>query len=165
MTDKKMMKAAMKDSISEVLETMFFLPLDFPSAGDSDEQSRLSDTDKTITAKLEFRGSLAGCFVLSIPEASALSMTADFLGVDTSHITEEQTNETVKEIINMIAGSTFRNYNAQLVFDLGIPEVVHLDEIWKSGAGNQEEILALFNTLEDQLALKMVWSEGPGPSN
>ena len=150
------MKTAMKNSISEVLETMFFLPLDFPPDSDAGEASWNSDAEKTIAAKLKFSGPFEGHFVFLVPGDSALSIAADFLGIDENSITKDQITETVKEMINMLVGNTFSHYDDQELFNLDIPELISFDEAWGTRSGNEEEILVLFNTLEDQLALKMI---------
>ena len=78
---KEALTAAMKNSISDVLETMFFLPLDFSDAADIDKQWGASQ-ENILAAQLNFGGPFGGCAVFGIPQRLALSMTADFLGSD-----------------------------------------------------------------------------------
>ena len=149
--EKEALITAMKSSISEVLETMFFLPLDFPG---TDMWDSSDPEEETLICRLNFTGPFEGYFVIFIPKEQALSFTADFLGKDSEGISRDQVNDTVKETLNMIAGSTFRNYDDQAVFDLGFPEIIELDDI--SGDDSGEEVFITINTLDNYLALKMV---------
>lgn len=111
---------AMKASISEVFEQMFFLPVDLlvektvNSAGDG----------AGICATIEFEGDPCGCFRLAIPRDLARSITADFMGEEAEDVTADQVDGTVKEIINMLAGNTLSAYDRDAVFSLHIPDLV-----------------------------------------
>jgi len=150
--EKETLITAMKNSISEVLETMFFLPLDFFDT-DLWDLSALEKED-TLISRLSFTGPFEGHFIFFISKEPASSLTADFLGEDVESISPDHVTDTVKEIINMLAGSTFAGYDDQAVFDLGIPELIDLDDIRGDGSG--EEVLIKINTLDNHLALKMV---------
>ena len=151
---KKDMTMAMKTSISNVLETMFFLSLDF-----SDELDLLElwDTEKDpiITAKLSFSGPLSGYAVFCIPKKSALSITADFMGKDEDNIFDDQINGTVKEIINMTIGNTFSLYDPDAVFDLGVPELVGFHDVIKDLPDSEKSLSIVIETLENYLAFQM----------
>jgi len=149
---KEALITAMKNSISEVLETMFFLPLDFPGS-DMWDLSNL-DKEDTMVSRLSFTGPFDGYFIFFIPKEPASSLTADFLGKDIESISRDHVTDTVKETLNMLAGNTFRNYDDLAVFDLGFPELIDLDDIRGDDSG--EEVLITINTLDNHLALKMV---------
>ncbi|MDY6949954.1 MAG: chemotaxis protein CheX [Thermodesulfobacteriota bacterium] len=144
---------AMKTSISEVLETMFFLPLEL-SDGDNDLWS--SRGKNRVVTKLSFSGPIEGYFVLIVPGEIALSITGNFLGTEEESVSQEDIEGTVKEIINMIAGSTFHNYDHQAVFALGIPEMAHEWEPGKAGQKGEEVIRVAIHTLDNHIALQMV---------
>ncbi len=156
---KKQMQAltaAMTDSISNVLETMFFLPLDI---SDTIRVNMLKTpaNDAIIATRLGFSGPFKGHFGFFIPKKLAKSLTADFLGQDPNSISDDQTEETVKEIINMLAGDTLSSYDSQAVFDLQIPELVCFDEVIDRQSPELEaELVISFHTTEDHLALQMV---------
>ena len=114
---KDLLITAMKTSISEVLETMFFCPLEFEPSADS--EASLLDTP--MSARIAFTGPLAGVMRLKLSRGLALSLTADFLGVDPEAVDDLQIAEMVKEMLNMFAGNTFSRFDAGAVFDLGIP--------------------------------------------
>jgi CheY-specific phosphatase CheX len=150
----KDMTTAMKNSISDVLETMFFLSLDFSNGLDIHE---LWDTgkDQIIAAKLSFSGPLSGYAVFCIPKKSALSITADFMGKDEEEISDDQINGTVKEIINMIMGNTFSLYDAEVVFNLGVPELVGFNDFFKDLSDSEKSFSIVVETLENYLAFQM----------
>jgi chemotaxis protein CheY-P-specific phosphatase CheC len=145
---------AMKDSISSVLETMFFLSLDYPDDVDIHE---LWSTvkDPIIAAKLSFSGPLSGYAVFCIPKKLALSITANFLGKDEEDISDDQINGAVKEIINMIIGNTFSMYDPDVVFDLGVPELVAFNDFLKELSDSEKRFSVVIETLENYLAFQM----------
>jgi CheY-specific phosphatase CheX len=150
----KDMTMAMKNSISDVLETMFFLSLDFSNNIDL---LGLWDTGKNpiIAAKLSFSGPLSGYAVFCIPKKSALSITADFMGKDEQEISDDQIDGTVKEIINMIIGNTFSLYDPEAVFDLGVPELVGFNDFLRDLSDSEKRYSIVIETLENYLAFQM----------
>ena len=146
--ERKAMIRAMKNSISEVLETMFFLPVDFSDTVNAEE------IQMSVT-KLDFSGPFSGSFVLFIPEEFAVSLTANFLGKDKEKVSEDNVIETSKEVINMIAGSTFANLDDQAVFDLNIPENILFDRAVHF-PGAKDDIFVQIITLDNYFVLKMV---------
>ena len=76
---KESLITAMKNSISNVLETMFFLPLVF--SDDVHKKDCWSGkTDQIMAARLDFDGPFSGYCVFYIPKKFAVSMTANFMG-------------------------------------------------------------------------------------
>ena len=150
----KDMTMAMKNSISDVLETMFFLSLDF--SNDLDLLERWDrGKDPIIAAKLSFSGPLSGYAVFCIPKKSALSITADFMGKDEQEISDDQIDGTVKEIINMIIGNTFSLYDPDAVFDLGVPELVGFHDFIKNLSDSEKRFSVVIETMENYLAFQM----------
>ena len=146
--ERKALIRAMKNSISEVLETMFFLPVDFSDTVNAEE------IQMSVT-KLDFSGPFSGSFVLFIPEEFAVSLTANFLGKDKEKVSEDNVIETSKEVINMIAGSTFANLDDQAVFDLNIPENILFEQAVHF-PGTEDDIFVQIITLDNYFVLKMV---------
>jgi len=144
----------MKNSISDVLETMFFLPVDFDNFVSLDEFWDL-DKDKIIAAKLNFDGPFSGYCVLYIPERLSVSITADFMGKEEKDISNEQARRTLMEITNMIAGNAFSLYDLEAVFNLGVPELVGLDNFHKDVTGSENSISIAIDTLQNRLAFQM----------
>ena len=153
--EKEALIAAMKRSISEVLETMFFLPLDFCDSVNLGELWH-SGKDDIVATKLNFTGPFAGYFLFFVPKELALSLTASFLGKEEEGLSQDHVGETVKEIMNMTAGNAFSILDDQAVFDLAIPQLVGPDEV-EGTKGNADEVVFVgINTLENSLGLKMV---------
>jgi CheY-specific phosphatase CheX len=148
------MTTAMKNSISDVLETMFFLSLDFSNDIDLLELWN-TGKDPIIAAKLSFSGPLSGYAVFCIPKKSALSITADFMGKDEQEISDDQINGTVKEIINMTIGNTFSMYNPDVVFNLGVPELVGFHDVIKDLSDSEKRFSIVIETLKNYLAFQM----------
>lgn len=152
--ENKVLKTAMKNSISDVLETMFFLPLDFSDSAAMEELWDLGK-DNILSAKLNFGGPFDGYCVLYIPEKLAESITADFMGKKGKSISEDQVVGTVKEITNMIVGNTFSFFDPQAVFNLEIPELVSISEYPVNLSGSENEIFMAIDTPENHLAFQM----------
>jgi CheY-specific phosphatase CheX len=154
--EKESLISAMKTSISEVLETMFFLPIDFLESPDLDSM-RGSMGHEMAVAKLEFNGPLNGHFIFIIPKELAASTTASFLGKDEHDVNDDHIHETVKEIANMVAGNTFSHYDDQAVYNLGIPELLQTSELKGGHQDKEEQIFICCNTLDSSLAFQMVF--------
>jgi CheY-specific phosphatase CheX len=151
----KDMRTAMKNSISEVLETMFFLSLDFFHNDADIRELWTMGKDQIVAAKLNFSGPLSGYAIFCIPKKSAVSITADFMGKDEEEISDDQINGTVKEIINMIIGNTFSRYDPDVVFDLGVPELVAFNDFLKEVSDSEKRFSIVIETLENYLAFQM----------
>jgi chemotaxis protein CheY-P-specific phosphatase CheC len=156
---KTALKTAMMTSISEVIETMFFMSLEF-SDNASIETDVIKDTENNIACRIDFSGKFSGYFIFIMPEKLILEMTESFMGLDRNDITEEHSSGTIKEAINMLAGSSLSAFDSTIVFDLSIPEIVDTSEVVSSGKGSEEEITVVTETMEGCMALKAVIESG-----
>lgn len=148
--DRSSLMKAMKNSISNVLEKMFFLTLE---VSESRGSNYFTGMNNIICSRLMFKGQLSGQFFLYIPGALANTMTADFLGMEKKDISNDEVIGTLKEIINMIAGNTFALYDDKAVFNLGIPAIFFKDN---SGADRSEnDINITIKTPDSQMVLKL----------
>ena len=77
------------------------------------------------------------------------------MGKEEGNVFPDQVTETVKEIINMIAGYTFSTLDDMVLFELGIPERVGFDEAGLS-SGSEDAIVIEIDTPDGSLLLKMV---------
>ncbi len=150
----ELLTTAMKNSISDVLETMFFLPLDY---SDDVDINKLWSTgkDQIIASKLNFDGPLSGYAVFCIPKKLALSITADFMGKDEEEISDDQINGTVKETINMIIGNTFSLYDPEAVFNFDVPELVGFNDYLKDLSDPEKKVSIVMKSMEYHLAFEM----------
>jgi chemotaxis protein CheY-P-specific phosphatase CheC len=149
------MTQAMKTSISEVLEKMFFLPLDFSDAA---SPADLWDAggEPLIAVRLEFEGPISGRFALLIPRKLGSEMCADFMGCAPDEVSTDHVEQTAKEIINMVAGSTFSALDEEAVFNLGIPEAVSVETVLNVPADSGESVFLGIDTLESHIGLLML---------
>lgn len=147
------MKLAMKDSIFNVIEQMFFLPINVRETNGSANDD-LPNTS-LITAGVGFNGPYVGIFMLSIPEALATSMAVDFLGISPEMISSDQIDGTVKEMINMLAGTALSAYEPEAVFNLQIPEMIAVPKPTKPGTEPEGSILLLIETQDNRMAFRL----------
>ena len=152
--NREILTSAMKNSISNVLETMIFLPIDFDNSSTLGESWDL-DKDKIIAARLNFDGPISGYCMLCIPEKLLVSITADFMGKEEQDISNDQARGTLMEINNMIVGNVFSLYDPEAVFDLGVPKLVGLDDFHKDFSDSEDRISIAIDTLENRLAFQM----------
>jgi CheY-specific phosphatase CheX len=117
------LKTAMMTSISEVLETMFFMSLDFDIHATL-ENSNILQNDLSMACRLEFAGPFSGCLLIIVPKNLLSLMTESFTGLEQDKITAQHTEGTIKELANMIAGNTFSTLDNQIEFKLAIPELI-----------------------------------------
>jgi CheY-specific phosphatase CheX len=153
--DKETLKTAMTASISEVLEKMFFIPLEMPEGVGLDHLQNKEAQDQ-VAIRLSFSGPFAGHFVFFVPVKLASSMSADFLGVDEAEVSETHRIDMVKEIGNMIAGNTFSHLDSQAVFDLGIPEPIPFETVKGQYTDSPATLFISIQTLESDFGLILV---------
>ncbi len=122
----KDLKKMMTTSISEVLETMFFMALEFEDYESLDSCGILHEKNVEV-CRLVFSGIFSGHFSIFIPEQLLISMAVDFMGEEKENITREHSDGIIKEVINMVAGNMFAAYDNQIEFKLGIPEMIDTD--------------------------------------
>ncbi len=163
---KKMeeLKKAMKDSISEILETMFFMPLEFPEEGDIGEIRKCGQTT-LLSAQLKYQGPISGSFFVVAPTPLARELTANLLGLENKDLNSEHVEATLKELLNMVTGKTFSLYDSKSTFDLGMPQMISSNEIMTSLTDDlSEEIELVAKTVDGIIGFKVtvVWDHGTG---
>jgi hypothetical protein len=93
--------------------------------------------------------------MLSIPVDLATSMAVDFLGVSSELISSEQIIGTVKEMVNMLAGSTLSAYDPESAFNLQIPEIIAASQRTKSDLEPDKSILLLIETPDNRMVFRL----------
>ncbi len=96
-------QAAMRKAISDVLETMFFLTVDFE---DRPPEGQLSLCQAGIPVWLE-DGRMT--VTLSMVEDFARMAAANFLGVDDDRVDDNEVADVVREMANMVGGGFIEN--------------------------------------------------------
>jgi len=126
-------------SISEVLETMFFMTIETTEGAEwADLVDGVSEA-KHYVSRIEFSGPLSGFFILTIPKRILSDMTVMFMGMETADVAEKHLSGTISEAINMIAGNTFSKFDDRAVFHLEIPELMDAGTLSKDGGHPEKE--------------------------
>ncbi len=138
---KTQLMTQVTNSIFEVMETMFFLTLEKQKQPVPETPS----SDQTKTAAITFSGDFSGTIFLGIPEPLLRTMTENLMGEDINTLTQDHVDGTLKEALNMIAGSALTRVDDKAYMGLGIPEIVTPPE-----PGDVDETVVL-NTSQDLL--------------
>ena len=123
MMEKSTMKTALRDSISEVLEKMFFQPVQISTDG-VDLRQWFTRKPSLYGANINFSGPIDGAIFFLIPKTAADEITANFLGNNVESIEEEQRKDTIKEALNIIGGNMLSDIDAEGLFSLDIPQLI-----------------------------------------
>jgi len=112
---------AMKKAISEVMDKMFFMPVQV-----NEKSGALSDwftcEEPIVGATLDFTGPKMGFSYFLIPAGFAKEISANFLGSSEDSISDKQEQDTLKEALNMIVGFMFSQLENG--FKIGIPQYI-----------------------------------------
>jgi CheY-specific phosphatase CheX len=114
-------RQALRDSVDEVLEKMFFAETLGEASGPDEAGDLPADT---ITVELTFQGEPSGSMCLRLTDDSAREIAADFLGLERAEISSDQISEVVRELANMICGSVLSRVESAATFHLGVPRIV-----------------------------------------
>ena len=143
----------LKQATSNVLETMFFEPIQFVEHADTLE-NWFCGNRALIGATLNFVGPSSGIYLLLIPGRLVKEITANFLGLSEAAIDLLQQKDTVKEALNMIGGHMLSLFDAEGEYQLGIPDVIAENDLHKVFDKKGEYIF--METNEDRLAAGIV---------
>jgi CheY-specific phosphatase CheX len=154
MIDKYALTTAMKTSISEVLETMFFLPIDVLSGANG---GIVQYEPEDVAVELDFNGPASGRFQMLVPGSLAHKIASDFLGIDLVKVTRDDINGTVKEMVNMLAGNTLSLYDSELVFDLGVPAMFYADDSGSDEVRECDQVCLEVRTLHSRMVITVTY--------
>jgi CheY-specific phosphatase CheX len=144
---KKILMKAMMISISEVMETMFFLPVEFNG------ESTLSECElnkgKTFACRLTFNGDASGSLVIVASKTLVAEMAENFMGEAKGLLTDEHFSGTLTEMLNMVCGNTLSKTETKAPFELGIPEVISEAEF------SEKEMFTIINTTQSKMAISL----------
>lgn len=118
---KKTLMTQVTNSIFEVMETMFFFIVE-EKQDTGDNLMGLFEPSTLKACAIDFSGSVSGKIYLLIPSNVLSAMTVNFMGQDAD--SEELLEGTLKEALNMIAGSALTKVEKESYMGLGIPEIV-----------------------------------------
>ncbi len=114
--DTDALVGALLDSCcSQVLETMFFSPvLDHADPEESVGRER-------VTTLMHFHGKPQGDLEIDIDPRAAMTLAANFLGVETEEVSEINMEEVMAEFANMTCGSALSSLGRVEYFHLETP--------------------------------------------
>ena len=139
---KKQLMIQVVNSIFEVMETMFFLTLEEQNETSMDT---LPDPASFKTSAITFSGDFSGTIFLQVTQSLLETMTENFLGQDKDTLSTDHVEGTLKEALNMVAGSALTRVDNTVYMGLGIPEIV-------PGPGETDETAVLTSTQDLVLA-------------
>jgi len=131
-------------SISEVMETMFFLPIE-PAADATLARCGL-DKQKTMACQLSFSGDISGRMILLADESLVAEMARNFMGESSEYLTDEYLMGTLTEMLNMVCGNALSKIQADIPFELGIPAKIDASEI------PEKEEFSIIETTQSKMA-------------
>lgn len=142
---KKILMTAMKTSISEIMETMFFLPVEF---GQETTLALWKLNKKNYMAcRLVFTGDASGLLILVAPQNLIAQMAENFMGESRENLTKEHLSGTLTEMLNMICGNSLSKIEGKTAFELGIPEIMDISQISK------KEMVTIVETTDSKMAV------------
>jgi len=141
---KMLLMTAIKTSISEVMETMFFSPVEF--GPESTLAECAMDKENTMACKLSFTGNVSGDLILVAPINLVTEMAENFMGESRDHLTHEHISGTLTEMANMVCGNALSKTNSKVPFELGIPEIIDKSRI------PEQELVSIIETTLSKMA-------------
>ena len=142
---KKILMTAIKTSISEVMETMFFLPVEFGRESVLDQCGM--EKENTVTCQLAFEGDISGYLILFAPKTLIEQMAEDFMGEPRENLTDEHLTGTLTEMLNMICGNALSKIDSKVPFELGIAKMIDKTETLG------KEVFTIVETTESKMAI------------
>ena len=149
---KKTLMKAMTNSISEVMETMFFLPVEIGHETIFEESG--IGADDCFACHLSFTGDAAGKLILACPAKLTAEMAQNFLGESEDRLSREHLSGTLTEMLNMVCGNALSKTHPMAPYSLGLPEPVPCSDI------DGKEKFILIRTIDSRMAVSLVLEEG-----
>ncbi len=148
MKEIQKIRQALKISIFEVFEKMFFVFLE-PAEGIPLEEG-------VCRASIRYRGTPSGSIALFVAPGLAERMVRNLLLKDEGDVSERDIEDCMKEAANMVCGNFLRIFDSSVTFDLTIPEFERLVGGVTTEAGGKEKDAVLLNFQSDSGALSVV---------
>lgn len=142
---KKILMTAMTTSISEVMETMFFMPVEI--GPETILKDSGIDLNSALACRLKFTGDVDGSINLISPQPLAAELASNFLGESQDELSMEQQFGTLSEMLNMVCGNALKKVKCQVPYTLYLPENIAGSDL----DGNAE--CTLIETMESNMAM------------
>jgi len=143
---KKILMTAVKTSISEVMETMFFLPVEF---GQESILAQSGIDKDNFACQLTFTGDASGRLIIMAPKSLVAEMAENFMGEAKGLLTDEHLSGTLTEMLNMVCGNALSKTDSKVPFELGIPEMINASEV------SEKEMVTIVETTESKMAIAL----------
>jgi CheY-specific phosphatase CheX len=114
-------------SIFEVFEKMFYIFL---------EPSNVLFDDYSVEADILFNGPIRGSVRMLFSLDMANAMVRNMVGLEDDEITEQDTEDCLKEAVNMVCGNLFGKLDSTEVFNLSVPTFTKHPENQGMGESN-----------------------------
>ena len=144
------MELALRDSVQDVLERMFFIDV---AADPADFADDVSPCSHDLAARVSFEGDPSGALTLRISCAAARQIAADFLGAEIEEVSERQVVEVICELSNMICGSLLSRVEDAATFKLSAPSLLPSDEAGVDSDTNQYTVTLPNGTLNVHVSI------------
>lgn len=142
---KKVLMTAMTNSISEVMETMFFMPVEIGPETILNDSG--IDLNTALACRLNFTGEICGNMVVISPGPLTAELASNFLGENQSELTWDQQFGTLSEMLNMVCGNALKKVKCQEPYKLGIPEKITVSDL------NGTAECTLIETMDSNMAI------------
>ncbi len=106
-------RAIIQSTVSEILETMYFMSPAYSGEG-------LRDSD-LLDVAVDFSGDRRGRFRMQVTRRLATGMTMEFLVCEQDGINPDQVEATVKELANVACGAAMSAWMPTANFDYELP--------------------------------------------
>ncbi|MCU0596221.1 MAG: chemotaxis protein CheX [Desulfobacterota bacterium] len=150
-----MLQPHLKEAISRVMETMFFMPVQFGD-GTHSLGEWFSREPTVREALIDFQGARSGRGFLLVPVQGLKEMAANFLGLREAEVDEEQMQDTLREAVNMMMGQMLSLWDRKGGCALGIPRFTGERILREVQAQNNPAVLFLFETEKTHLAAGVI---------
>lgn len=152
-----MIQMHLKEAISRVMETMFFLPVQFAD-GPRTLGEWFSCEANVLEAFIDFQGHRSGRGFLLVPVPGLKGMAANFLGLREAEVSEEQAQDTLKEAVNMMIGQMLSLLDRGGGYALAIPRFAGAADLSQFLEGNRPTAILAFETETSHLAAGVIES-------
>ncbi len=113
-------QTSLKNAISEVFETMFFL---LPSALEEDDDS-INEVEKKISVKIESSGSLSFYLWLTFSELMLRIIASSLFDREQAEFDDQELKDLACEAANMIGGAFLNHVDPDRQDKLSLPEIL-----------------------------------------
>ena len=145
-------KESMKASISEVLSTMFYSPVEFEQDTSMEEIEAFFSSEDVVVCKIEISAEVVIKIFAGVSSSALDEMSIDFTGKE--EITKEDSEGTFKEMLNMICGGALADTFGNSEFKLGIPQIVEPGFVKKDLKGDlKTKIILKGNLLNGEIGV------------